>query len=159
VRRRSCWNGESDASTSLAFFTVWALLGWIVSVAPVLMLFEQRSPLSALAEGFRLGKTFTSELVEIGMVMGIVNLAVDDSAKSHTGAQVDDVRHRQHSRRRALQKVGTRSAKRALRRASGRQARFQRHTNHILSQAIVADAEREVRFSPLHRSLVPQPHG
>jgi hypothetical protein len=61
---------------SLAFFTVWALLGWIVSVAPVLMLFEERGPLSALAEGLRLGKTFTSELVEIGMVMGIVNLAL-----------------------------------------------------------------------------------
>lgn len=61
---------------SLAFFTVWALLGWIVSVAPVLMLLEQRSTLSALAEGLRLGKTFTSELIEIGMVMGIVNLAL-----------------------------------------------------------------------------------
>lgn len=61
---------------SLAFFTVWALLGWIVSVAPVLMLFEERTPFSALAEGMRLGKTFTSELVEIGMVMGIVSLAL-----------------------------------------------------------------------------------
>ncbi|WP_348262222.1 hypothetical protein P8935_20755 [Telmatobacter sp. DSM 110680] len=61
---------------SLAFFTVWALLGWIVSVAPVLMLFEKRTPLAALGEGLRLGKTFTSELVEIGMVMGIVNLAL-----------------------------------------------------------------------------------
>ena len=78
----------------------------------------------------------------IGIDMGIVNLTVDDSGKSHSGAQVDNVRRRQHSRRRALQKVGTRSAKRALRRASGRQARFQRHTNHVLSKAIVADAER-----------------
>jgi IS605 OrfB family transposase len=78
----------------------------------------------------------------IGIDMGIVNLAVDNSGKSYTGAQVDDVRRRQHSRRRALQKVGTRSAKRALRRASGKQARFQRHTNHVLSKTIVADAER-----------------
>lgn len=61
---------------SLGFFTVWALLGWMVSVAPVLMLMEKRSVVSALAEGLRLGKTFTSELVEIGMVMGIVNLAL-----------------------------------------------------------------------------------
>jgi hypothetical protein len=61
---------------SLGFFTVWALLGWIVSVAPILMLMEKRSVFSALAEGLRLGKTFTSELVEIGMVMGIVNLAL-----------------------------------------------------------------------------------
>src|SRR5271166_231897 len=78
----------------------------------------------------------------IGIDLGIVNLAVNDSGKSYTGAQIDDVRRRQHSRRRALQKVGTRSAKRALRRASGKQARFQRHTNHVLSKAVVADAER-----------------
>jgi IS605 OrfB family transposase len=78
----------------------------------------------------------------LGIDLGIVNLAVDDSGRSYTGAQIDNVRRRQHSRRRALQKVGTRSSKRALRRASGKQARFQRHTNHVLSKTIVADAER-----------------
>jgi len=61
---------------SLGFFTVWALLGWIVSVAPVLLLMEDRSAWSALRMTMRLGKPFTSELVEIGMVMGIVNLAL-----------------------------------------------------------------------------------
>jgi hypothetical protein len=61
---------------SLGFFTVWALLGWTVSVAPVLMLKEDRSAPSALVQSLRLGKPFTSELVEIGMVMGIVNLAL-----------------------------------------------------------------------------------
>ncbi len=48
---------------SLAFFTVWALLGWIVSVAPVLMLLERRSAVSALGMTTRLGKAFTSELL------------------------------------------------------------------------------------------------
>ena len=61
---------------SLGFFTVWALLGWTVSVAPVLMLEENCSAPSALGLAMRLGKSFTSELVEIGMVMGIVNLAL-----------------------------------------------------------------------------------
>ena len=61
---------------SLAFFTVWALLGWIVSVAPILMLLEECSALPSLGRTLRLGKPFTSELVEIGMVMGIVNLAL-----------------------------------------------------------------------------------
>jgi hypothetical protein len=61
---------------SLAFFTVWALLGWIVSVAPVLMLLENRSAVAALGVTTRMGKPFTSELIEIGMVMGIVNLAL-----------------------------------------------------------------------------------
>jgi len=61
---------------SLGFFTLWALVGWIVSVAPVLMLMEDCSAVSALGLSRRLGKTFTSELFEIGMVMGIVNLAL-----------------------------------------------------------------------------------
>ncbi len=61
---------------SLGFFTLWALVGWIVSVAPVLMLMEGGSAVSALGMTTRLGKTFTSELFEIGMVMGIVNLAL-----------------------------------------------------------------------------------
>ena len=78
----------------------------------------------------------------LGIDMGIVHLAADNSGKSYSGAEIDNVRRRQHSRRRALQKVGTRSAKRALRRASGKQARFQRHANHVLSKTIVADAER-----------------
>jgi len=61
---------------SLGFFTLWALLGWIVSVAPVLMLLEECSAPSALRLAFRLERPFTSELFEIGMVMGIVNLAL-----------------------------------------------------------------------------------
>lgn len=77
-----------------------------------------------------------------GVDLGIVNLAVDDLGRSHSGDAIETVRRRRHSRRRALQKVGTRSAKRALKKASGKQARFQRHTNHVLSKTIVADAER-----------------
>jgi putative transposase len=79
----------------------------------------------------------------LGIDLGIVNLAVDSNGNSHSGADIERVRRRHHARRRALQKVGTRSAKRALRCASGRQRRFQRHTNHVLSKAIVAAAERD----------------
>jgi putative transposase len=78
----------------------------------------------------------------LGIDLGVVNLSCDNFGSTHSGAQVENVRRRQHNRRRALQKVGTRSAKRALRRASGKQARFQRHTNHCIAKAIVADAER-----------------
>jgi hypothetical protein len=61
---------------SLGFFTLWALVGWIVSVAPILMLMEEISAVSALRLTPKLGRPFTSELFEIGMVMGIVNLAL-----------------------------------------------------------------------------------
>ena len=61
---------------SLAFFTAWALMSWALSIAPLLMLLERRSALSALGESLRLGKEFTGKLAEINLVMGIVKLAL-----------------------------------------------------------------------------------
>ena len=61
---------------ALGFFTVWAVVGWTLSIAPLVMLLEGRSPLSALGQSLRLGKAFTGKLVEINLVMGIVNLAL-----------------------------------------------------------------------------------
>jgi hypothetical protein len=61
---------------SLGFFTAWALVSWALSIAPLLVLFEGCSAVSALGQSVRLGKPFTSKLVEINMVMGIVNLAL-----------------------------------------------------------------------------------
>jgi hypothetical protein len=59
---------------SLGFFTVWALVSWPFIIAPLLVLLENRSPAAAFAESFRLGRAFTSKLMEINMVMGIVKL-------------------------------------------------------------------------------------
>jgi hypothetical protein len=61
---------------SLGFFTAWALLSWPVAIAPILMLLEDCNPTQALARSLRLGKPFTSKLVEIDLVMGIVKLAL-----------------------------------------------------------------------------------
>jgi len=61
---------------TLGFFTLWALVSWAFSIAPLLMLLEGRSVISALGQSFRLGKTFTNKLVEINLVMGIVKLAL-----------------------------------------------------------------------------------
>jgi hypothetical protein len=61
---------------TLGFFTLWALISWAVTIAPMLVLLENRSAFSALREGLRLGKAFTSKLVEINLVMGIVKLAL-----------------------------------------------------------------------------------
>jgi hypothetical protein len=77
-------NGEPDLVSysmgviflSLGFFTAWALISWPLSIAPLLMVLEERSALSALAASFKLGKPFTSKLVEINLVMGIVKLAL-----------------------------------------------------------------------------------
>jgi hypothetical protein len=61
---------------SLAFFTASALVGWVVAIAPLLALLEQRSALAALGQSLRLGKAFSGKLVEINLVMGIVKLAL-----------------------------------------------------------------------------------
>ncbi|MGA8727131.1 MAG: hypothetical protein WB608_00145 [Terracidiphilus sp.] len=59
---------------SLGFFSLWALVSWPVSIAPMLVLLEKRSPASALVESFKLGREFTGKLMEINLVMGIVTL-------------------------------------------------------------------------------------
>jgi hypothetical protein len=61
---------------SLGFFTLWGLVNWPVSIAPMLVVLEDRSAVSALREAVRLGKDFRSKLVEINLVMGIVKIAL-----------------------------------------------------------------------------------
>jgi len=61
---------------TLGFFTAWALVNWALSIAPLLMLLENCSAVSSLGRSLRLGKAFTSKLVEINLVMGIVKLAL-----------------------------------------------------------------------------------
>jgi hypothetical protein len=61
---------------TLGFFTLWALVNWPVSVAPMLVVLENRSALSAIREALRLQRAFRSKLIEINLVMGIVKLAL-----------------------------------------------------------------------------------
>jgi len=61
---------------TLGFYTAWAVVSWPVGIAPVLMVMEECSPMQALGRSVRLGKAFTSKVVEINLVMGIVTLAL-----------------------------------------------------------------------------------
>ena len=61
---------------TLGFFTLWALANWPVAIAPMLVLLEDRSAVSALREALKLGRSFSSKLIEINLVMGIVKLAL-----------------------------------------------------------------------------------
>jgi putative transposase len=76
----------------------------------------------------------------LGVDLGIVNLATDSEGEHFTGAMIHTVRNRYHLRRQRLQKVGTRNAKRRIRRMGRREARFQSHTNHVISKALVHKA-------------------
>ncbi len=61
---------------TLGFFTAWALVNWVLSIAPLLMLLEDCSAASSLGRSLRLGKAFRGKLMEINLVMGIVTLAL-----------------------------------------------------------------------------------
>ena len=78
----------------------------------------------------------------LGVDLGIVNLATDSDGHTFTGAKVHEVRMRYHKRRQILQKVGTRSAKRRLKKMSGQERRFQKDTNHSIAKTLVKKAAR-----------------
>lgn len=58
---------------SLGIFTVWALLSWVFSIAPLLALLENRGVGSSLMRSLRLGP-LKAKLVEINLVMGIAKI-------------------------------------------------------------------------------------
>jgi len=76
----------------------------------------------------------------LGVDLGIVNLATDSEGESFSGEQVEKTRQRMHSLRQRLQKRGTKSAKRHLGKLSGREARFRKNVNHVISKRIVQKA-------------------
>jgi hypothetical protein len=60
---------------SLGIFTVWALLSWVFSIAPLLVLLEDRGIGGSLARSLRLGP-LKGKLAEINLVMGIAKIAL-----------------------------------------------------------------------------------
>src|SRR3990172_8431791 len=77
----------------------------------------------------------------LGCDLGIVNLAVDSDGEQFSGEAVDDNRRKFEHRRKNLQKKQTKSAKRKLKKISGKQARFQSNTNHAISKRLVTKAQ------------------
>jgi putative transposase len=77
----------------------------------------------------------------IGVDLGIVNLATDSDGNTYTGDDVDAKRIRIHTARQTYQATGSKSAKRRLKRMSGKQSRFQRWVNHGIAKRIVQHAK------------------
>lgn len=89
---------------------------------------------------------------KIGVDLGIVNLATTSDGVSFSGESVDNVRVKIHTLKKALQKKGSRSAKRHLKKLSGRERRFKRTTNHTIAKKIVQvaqDTQRSVVLEDL----------
>ena len=77
----------------------------------------------------------------LGIDLGIVNLATDSEGETFSGQAVEKTRQRHHALRQRLQKRGTKNAKRRLKKLSGREKRFRKNTNHVISKRIVQKAK------------------
>lgn len=81
----------------------------------------------------------------LGVDLGIVNIATTSDGATFTGGEVLGVRKRRRRQRKRLQAKTTSSARRVLRRLSGKEARFARDANHTISKQIVEEAKRTGR--------------
>ena len=61
--------------TTLGLFTLWALMSWALSVAPLLAMLRGTGPVESMRAAFRLGP-LKAKLAEINLVMGIVKIAL-----------------------------------------------------------------------------------
>jgi len=77
----------------------------------------------------------------LGIDLGICNLATNSDGDNFSGKEVDAVRERMTAIKKKLQKRGSKSAKRHLKKLSGREAKFKRNTNHVISKKIVSTAK------------------
>jgi putative transposase len=77
----------------------------------------------------------------LGIDLGITNIAIDSDGTFHQGKGVKNVRHRHRKLRQKLQKKQTDSARRKLKRQSGKERRFATDTNHVISKQIVKTAQ------------------
>lgn len=81
----------------------------------------------------------------LGVDLGIVNLATDSTGETFSGELVEKTRQRHHALRQRLQKRGTKSAKRHLKKLSGKERRFRTNSNHVISKRIVQKAKTNNR--------------
>lgn len=81
----------------------------------------------------------------IGIDLGIANIATDSDGGRYSGGPVEKVRKKHNLQRKRLQRKGTKGAKKKLRRASQKEARFRRHENHVISKTLVETAKRTGR--------------
>lgn len=81
----------------------------------------------------------------LGVDLGVANIATDSDGTFHQGKTVKGVRHRHRKLRAKLQAKQTRSAKRRLKKLSGKERRFATDTNHVIAKRIVQTAKDTAR--------------
>ena len=77
----------------------------------------------------------------LGVDMGVVNIATTSDGVIYSSDKCNKVRERFSKLKSTLQSVGTKSAKRHLKKISGKERRFKTNTNHLISKQIVQVAK------------------
>lgn len=77
----------------------------------------------------------------LGADRGVKNIVYDSDGQRYSAKHLLNVRHRHRRLRRKLQYKGTKSAKRKLKRLSGKEQRFANDINHRISQQLVQTAK------------------
>ncbi len=77
----------------------------------------------------------------LGVDLGLANIATDSDGNRYSGAAAIGLRERRFRQRRRLQSKGTKSAKRVLKRLSGRESRYMKDVNHSISKQLVERAQ------------------
>ncbi len=86
----------------------------------------------------------------IGVDLGVTNLAVTDDGEIFSGDGVENIRQKMHKLKKSLQQKASdlvkqgkkpKNVRRKLSAISGRESRFRRNTNHIISKRIVEKAK------------------
>lgn len=94
-------------------------------------------------------KTPTPATDFIGVDLGTENLATDSAGECFSGVDIERVRQKRHHQRQELQQAGEKrkargsrpkQLRRKLKKASGTEAKFRKHTNHVIAKQLVAKA-------------------
>jgi len=77
----------------------------------------------------------------LGVDTGVANIATDSDGNNYSSAHLNGLRHRHAHLRARLQKKGTKSAKRLLKKRRNKEQRFARDVNHRVSKQLVERAK------------------
>jgi putative transposase len=117
-------------------------------------LLRGQSPTSATLSQSRNGNYYINVVVQVptqakrktpkvlGVDLGLRDIATTSTGKSWDGRQLRQVRNRFVKVRASIQSKRTKSAKRLLRRLSGRESRFQKWVNHNISKQLIEVAQK-----------------
>lgn len=81
----------------------------------------------------------------LGIDLGIENIAVDSDNQIFESKKVEEKRNKFFRLRQSLQKKGTKSAKKHLKKLSGKESRFKKDVNHCISKKLVEKAKGTTR--------------